>query len=443
MQGYRYPDPMLNKGGSGTGISPTLKDFLLPIYRGDYAGEVKYKKSHFLQTARTLCDLGFFAKYRHLSDDALMLEISCLIIDSDGYPEALFLEGNYREMLEVDTERILCCPSLEDWKETRWEEIRKQDRLLDDEGDEDYEDDELLDEDWEKILEENMLLDEDCEEILEENTFLDKNCNKRPEYSFDTLLDSLGKLSKIARGKFVPENVVEVDNNCIQFDLEGKNHSLTLNGLPYEPSVLAVQINPIISEIGYQFELLSGYDVDCKYERDERYDLYIILLSEKEKQNLANKIDDICDHFWLLPRLDIWYDMLDGEESPDYSFEILLDTLVNLSRISRGKFIFQNIVEIEKNLIQFNLNQKTCSLAIKGPPDDPWILAGQINPMIADTGYQFESCSDGYPDEFIVFLSEDEKQKIIEQKGLVFQNCWEHYEFFFNYYKKNNEDYWC
>ncbi|OJJ22261.1 hypothetical protein BI308_19785 [Roseofilum reptotaenium AO1-A] len=382
---------MLNNGGSGTGISPTLKDFLLPIYKGDDAGEVEYKKSHFLQTARTLCDLGFFAKHHHLSDDALILEIIGLSIDCDRSPETLFLEGNYWEMLEVDTERILCCPSLEEWKKIRRQKTGKQDTLL------------------------------------------DKNSNKRPEHTFDTLLDSLGKLSKISRGKFVPENIVELDPNCIEFDLEGKIHNLTLNGLPYEPSSLAVQINPIISEIGYQFELLSGYDVDCKYERDERYDLYIILLSEKEKQNLANKIDDICDHFWLLPRLDIWYDMLDGEEPPDYSFEILLDTLVNLSRISRGKFIFQNIVEIEKNLIQFNLNQKTCSLAIKGPPDDPWILAGQINPMIADTGYQFESCSDGYPDEFMVFLSEDEKQKIIDKKGLTLENCWEHYQVFFNY----------
>ena len=424
MQGYRYPDPMLNNGGSGTGISPTLKDFLLPIYKGDDAGKVNYQKNHFLQTARTLCDLGFFTKYRHLSDDALMLEIICLSIDCDGYPEALFLEGNYREMLEVDTERILCCPSLHEWEEILEDDLDLEDNLymLSDL----LFDDELLDEDCEKMPEDDALPDEDYEEMLEEGTLLDKNCNKRPEYSFDTLLHSLGKLSKISRGKFVPENVVEVDNNCIQFDLEGQLHSLTLNELPYEPSLLAVQINPIISETGYQFELFSGYDNRWH----DRCQIYVIFLSEKEKEKLAHDTNGIFDDFWMFPRCYVSLELLYGDGCPLYTFKLVLDILGILSRVSRGKFIFQNIVEIEKELIELNLNGRLCTLVIKYCTDDPLLLAGQINPIIADTGYQYEFCTNDYNDGFLVLLSEDEKQKLMDKKGWNFQNCWEHYKSF-------------
>ena len=323
MQGHRYPNPIFNKRGSGSLILPTLKDFLLPIYVPE---KVKYQKSYFLQKARTLCDLGFFAEHCHLSDDALILEIVCLSIDCDGCPERLFLEGNYLEMLEVDTERILCCSSLEDWKRTL---DRKE--TLEDDLDvlsllcDDDEDDLLLDEDCEEILEKDTLLDEDCEEILEEDTLPNEDCQKTPEYSFDTLLESLGKLSKISRAKFVPENIVEVDNNCIRFDLEGKTHNLMLNGLPYEPSVLALQINSIISETGYQFEVFDRDSDERRYCRD----VYVILLSEKEKQNLANKTGDIFDYFWMFPTLYISLEMLYGDPGPDYSFEILSETLVN------------------------------------------------------------------------------------------------------------------
>ncbi len=426
MQGYRYPDPMLNKGGSGTGISPTLKDFLLPIYRGDYAGEVEYKKSHFLQKARTLCDLGFFAKHRHLSDDALILEIICLSIDCDRSPETLFLEGNYREMLEVDTERILCCPSLEEWIKTLEDDLDTEDNLyiLSDLlfDDEDYEDNELLHEDCKKIREEDTLPDEDCEEKLEEYTLLDKNCKKAPEYSFNTLLDSLGKLSKVSRGKFVPENIIEVDNNCIQFNLEGKNHRIMLNGFPYEPSILAGQINPIILETGYQFKLLSGTPINQRY---DGYEVYVILLSEDEKQKLAEDTDGLFDDFWMLPHCYASLEFLYGEEPPDYRFNLFLETLRKLSIISRGKFIPQNIVELGNKSVQFDLNAKTHSLTIDFPPDDPFILAGAINPIISDTGFQFELLEwIALYDMYLFLLSAKEKQDIIDKTGWTFNNFW-------------------
>ena len=113
MQGYRYPNP-LNNRRSGTGISRTLQELLLPIYTEDKPEEIDYKLGYFLEAARTLCDLGFFAEYCHLSDDALMLEIICMNVDCDRDNMAgLFVEGNYRAMLEADTKRVLCCPQFE------------------------------------------------------------------------------------------------------------------------------------------------------------------------------------------------------------------------------------------------------------------------------------------------------------------------------------------
>ncbi|MDB9516484.1 hypothetical protein PN466_05885 [Roseofilum reptotaenium CS-1145] len=125
-------------------------------------------------------------------------------------------------------------------------------------------------------------------------------------------------------------------------------------------------------------------------------------------------------------------EFLYGLEPPDYSFEILLETLADLSRISRGKFRPQNIVEIDKEIIQFNLNSKICSLVIEDAPDNPLTLAGQINPIIAETGYQFESYSNCRSNLLILLISEQEKQKIIPINGWEFENCWEHYAFIFN-----------
>ena len=359
----------------------------MPIYTKEKDNQI-YKLSHFIQSIRSLCDLGFLAEYRHLSDDALMLEILCMRLDWDlDNPETLFLERSYREILELDTQRILCCYSIAEWK-TRLN--------------------------WEEALNEEILLDYDWEEIS------DEDLEDRQKHSFHTLLKSLGKLSKISRGKFVPKNIIKVDTNCIKFDLEGHDRHLTLNALPYEPAILAGQVNPIILDTGYQFEIFSAEPYGLE--------LYVILLSEQEKQDLANRTKILFDDVSIFPSLPISSGFLYGEPPPDYSFEIVLDTLGQLSRISRGQFIPQNIVEIDKNLIQFDLNGKSCCLVTAGPPDDPWILAGQLNPIIADTGYQFESCSDDYPDEFIILLSEKEKKKIIQNRGLTFWNCWQHYK---------------
>ncbi|MEM9539159.1 MAG: hypothetical protein AAGA60_06560 [Cyanobacteria bacterium P01_E01_bin.42] len=441
-----------------------MKDFLLPLHIAYEAEKEKYRKrkSHFLQTARTLCDLGFFPKYRHLSDDALMLEIVCLSIDCDECPDRLFLEGKYQEMLEVDTERVLGCLPLYNWKNTLHYDNCESESDPDLEDlmridNEDDEDDLLLDEDDKERLEQDILLDKDCQEILgkdtlsngdceqpetleestsvdedyakktEEQRSSDRKCYKRLEYRFETLLDSLGKLSRISRGKFVPENIVEIDNNCIQFDLEGKTHSLVLNELPYEPSVLAVQINPIIYKTGYQFELLSGRDISWEYDRDERYDLYIILLSEEEKQQLAEDKNSLFNTFLMFPHWRISFDIFYGDAGSDYSFKCLLSTLVKLSRIARGKFIFQDIIEIKKELIQFNLNRKTCRIQIDCYPDDILAISGKINPRIADTGYQFELFPSDASDRFVILVSEEEKHKLMEKTGWEFENCSERF----------------
>ncbi|MDJ1184743.1 hypothetical protein [Roseofilum casamattae] len=435
MQGYRYPNP-LNNRRSSTGISQTLQDFLLPIYTEEKVEKIGYKISYFLETARTLCDLGFFAKYRHLSDDALMLEIICMSVDCDAgdrdldYPDTLFLEGSYRQILELDTERILGCLSFEDWKEILYWNNKPEPDLeilnIDDFDDEDIlDDDTYWDEDYEETLEENALIEEDSQKPPEEETLCDRPKQKSLEYRFDTLLESLGKLSKISRGKFIPENIVEVENNCIQFDLEGKTHCLALNDLPYEPSILAIQINPIISEIGYQFELLSGRDIKCRY---DGYEVYVTLLSEEEREKLAQDTDGLFDDLLMFPHQYLEFDAFYGDGGLSYNFERLLGTLVDLFRLFRGKFILQNIVEIDKRLIQIELNGKLGSLRTWGSEDDLFILAAQINPMILDTGYQFEFCYydwGEYNDAFLILLSEQEKQKLKDKYKWDFHNCFE------------------
>ena len=48
------------------------------------AEKVKYEKSYFLQTTRTLCDLGFFAEHCHLSDiDRVQKEYKIEYLEED------------------------------------------------------------------------------------------------------------------------------------------------------------------------------------------------------------------------------------------------------------------------------------------------------------------------------------------------------------------------
>lgn len=120
---------------------------------------------------------------------------------------------------------------------------------------------------------------------------------------------------------------------------------------------------------------------------------------------------------WLILKLDTKRvlsaatDILYGEEPPEYTFEVFVETLQRLSSISRGAFVPQNIREASPETIEFTLNGRSFSFIPEGPPDDPLILTSQLNPMIADTGYQFKQW-DLSPDVFILAMTTEEVERL-------------------------------
>ena len=113
-----------------------------------------------------------------------------------------------------------------------------------------------------------------------------------------------------------------------------------------------------------------------------------------------------------------------GDYWPLYKFEDFVKLLEKLSKISRGKFIPSEIVESGEEQISFKLKYCNfvpvhCSFVPNSPPDDPFILAGDINPMLLGTGYQFEQLDCGEP-ILLMLLSEEEKRKLIQDRGWKF-----------------------
>ncbi|MEM9540705.1 MAG: hypothetical protein AAGA60_14525, partial [Cyanobacteria bacterium P01_E01_bin.42] len=104
---------------------------------------------------------------------------------------------------------------------------------------------------------------------------------------------------------------------------------------------------------------------------------------------------------------------------PLYSFPIFIKTLGTLSKISRGRFMPKKIVELGQESVGFCLQGKSYRLTPPDPLDEPLVLAEQINPTIANTGYQFEVC-DRPPKLYLLLLSQAEKQKLIRDKSWVF-----------------------
>ena len=88
-----------------------------------------------------------------------------------------------------------------------------------------------------------------------------------------------------------------------------------------------------------------------------------------------------------------------------------METIEKLSAISRGTFYPQNIQEVNTETIEFILNGEKRTLTLEGPPDDPLILANQINPMILTNGYQFKLQA-LFPDVFIYAMTAEEIKNI-------------------------------
>jgi len=121
---------------------------------------------------------------------------------------------------------------------------------------------------------------------------------------------------------------------------------------------------------------------------------------------------------------DYYMESFFGDDWPPYKFEDFVKLLEKLSNISRGNFIPNEIVESGKEQISFKLKYCNfvpvhCSFVPNGPPDDPFILAGDINPTLLGTGYQFEQLDCGEP-ILLMLLSEDEKRKLIQDRKWKF-----------------------
>lgn len=144
-------------------------------------------------------------------------------------------------------------------------------------------------------------------------------------------------------------------------------------------------------------------------------DQIICIRQEETNESASHLFNEGYD--WLILDLDkkrvlsAAADILYAEEPPDYSFEVFVETIHRISSISRGSFNPQNIRESEPEKIEFLLNGKVVSFVPEGPPDDPLILASQINSMLVETGYQFRQW-DLYPDINLVVMTEDEANRI-------------------------------
>jgi hypothetical protein len=105
--------------------------------------------------------------------------------------------------------------------------------------------------------------------------------------------------------------------------------------------------------------------------------------------------------------LEVSLDALYGDDLGAYSFENAVRTLQKWANISRGTFQPVNIRDIDKHLVEFTLDGSQHTV---DPWEDPYELSPQINPLIAQTGYQFEIW-DLSPDCLVAVLTSEEKQR--------------------------------
>jgi Pentapeptide repeats (8 copies) len=95
------------------------------------------------------------------------------------------------------------------------------------------------------------------------------------EYSFDSYLETLQSWANISRGAFQPDDIINVDDYLLEFTLNGSRYTLN----PWEdPNQLAPQINSLIAQTGYQFEVWN-LSPDC----------LITVLTSEEKQRLQSE----------------------------------------------------------------------------------------------------------------------------------------------------------
>ncbi len=91
-----------------------------------------------------------------------------------------------------------------------------------------------------------------------------------------------------------------------------------------------------------------------------------------------------------------------------------------MEKNSRGAFQPVDIRDVDEHLVEFAFNGTLHTLE---PWKYPGKLAPQINPLIAQTGYQFEGWNQ-YPGCIVVALSSEEKQRLQAERNWFFYQ-WE------------------
>jgi hypothetical protein len=116
----------------------------------------------------------------------------------------------------------------------------------------------------------------------------------------------------------------------------------------------------------------------------------------------------------------LFFDLVNfwADKAPEYSFEFVLETLNSLTAISNQIFQPEGIEEVCEGLICFHWQGQDYHLAIAGNCDDVVTLAAQLNEILRSSGYQYYSIN-LWPDVEIVFLSESERQDLIDADGLT------------------------
>lgn len=142
-------------------------------------------------------------------------------------------------------------------------------------------------------------------------------------------------------------------------------------------------------------EFKSCYTSEFCYDNAE-YDFLIVCLDLKRILRVAT-------------------DVLYHDPPPNYSFNKFCKTFQKIEKISRGIFCPQNIKNIQNKSVNFTSNNKEYDLSPEGGCDDPLILARQINPILSESGYQFELFALA-PDVFMVVLTTEEKEKLAREK---------------------------
>ena len=94
-------------------------------------------------------------------------------------------------------------------------------------------------------------------------------------YNQGIFIQTLKTLAYISRNIFLPQNIIDIDGESIEFELNNQKYIFSPQSSCDDELVLAQQINPIIKSTGYQFEFWNL----CP-------DIFIVVFTEEEKTQL-------------------------------------------------------------------------------------------------------------------------------------------------------------